>query len=306
MKPAIFVCGKQSVEKTSLIRTVINTLPSSPLYNTSGNELFETPVVDFVEANSSDTDKIPVPDEAQAVWFCIDGGSSMLSQEEADSIKSLDERALVVVTKSESLNENQIKSLMDFLLGFVSRDQIVLVSEDKKSGLPCLVNRTKKIIENTLNNLSSSSVPPCFDREWDSFFSRRLQLWSQKNEEEANSYITWAAGRAAAIAIVPLPLADVAPLVANEIYMIYRLAGVYGIANDQSLISMIIGCTGGSLVGKLGSSFLPFLKIPIAAAVTYGVGKAAKAFFESGMELNGDTLLEIFEKAKEEASNVFW
>lgn len=306
MKPTIFVCGKQRVEKTALIRTVIHTFHSSPLYNTSGNELFETPVVDFVEANSSDTNKIPVPDEAQAVWFCIDGNASMLSQEEADSIKSLDERALVVVTKSESLNEDQIKSLMDILLGLVSREQIVLVSEDKKSGLPCLINRTKKIIGNTLKNLSSSFFPSRFDREWDRFFSRRLQLWSQKNEEEANSYITWAAGRAAAIAIVPLPLADVTPLVANEIYMIYRLAGVYGIANDQSLISMIIGCTGGSLVGKLGSSFLPFLKIPIAAAVTYGVGKAAKAFFESGMELNGDTLLEIFEKAKDEASSLFW
>jgi uncharacterized protein (DUF697 family) len=145
-----------------------------------------------------------------------------------------------------------------------------------------------------------------FEREWDEFFSKRLNLWNQKNEEEANSYITWAAGRAAAIAIIPLPLADVAPLVANEIYMIYRLAGVYGIANDQSLITMILGCTGGSLAGKMGASLVPFLKIPIAAAVTYGVGKAAKAFFESGMELNGETLKELFENAMDEASSIFW
>lgn len=307
MKPAIYVCGKQSVGKSSLIRTVIQTsLGSQQLYTSSGNELYETPVVDFIEANSTFADTVPVQNEVQAVWFCLDGGTSALSQEEGDFIKSLDSRALVVVTKSELMNEDQTKSMMDALMNLVSREQIVLVSESKKSGLPCLINKTKQIIENTSRGLSPRILSYSYEREWDNYFSRRLHLWSQKNEEEANSYITWAAGRAAAIAVVPLPLADVTPLVANEIYMIYKLAGVYGIANDQSIISMILGCTGGSLVGKIGASFLPFLKIPIAAAVTYGVGKAAKAFFESGMELNGDTLLEIFEKAKDEASSLFW
>ena len=115
-----------------------------------------------------------------------------------------------------------------------------------------------------------------------------------------------AAGRAAAIAFIPLPLADVTPLIANEIYMIYKLAGLYGIATDNTVISMLLGCAGGSIAGKIGASMLPFLKIPIAAAVTYGVGKTAKAYFESDMTLNEDDLRKEFLAAEREAKNKKW
>ena len=88
--------------------------------------------------------------------------------------------------------------------------------------------------------------------------------------------------------------------------MIYKLAGLYGIATDNTVISMLLGCAGGSIAGKIGASMLPFLKIPIAAAVTYGVGKTAKAYFESDMTLNEDDLRKEFLAAEREAKNKKW
>ncbi|MBO4492648.1 MAG: hypothetical protein J5944_14965, partial [Lentisphaeria bacterium] len=120
------------------------------------------------------------------------------------------------------------------------------------------------------------------------------------------SYINWAAGRAAAIAFVPLPLADVAPLMANEAYMIYRIGAAYGYAVDKIILTMLAGVAGGSIAGKLAASFLPFLKIPIAAGITYGVGKAAKAYFESGMTLDMDDLKEKFIEGEKESKNTNW
>jgi uncharacterized protein (DUF697 family)/ethanolamine utilization protein EutP (predicted NTPase) len=306
MTPSVYILGKHNAGKTALIRACADNAVCIPYQNLDGVELYQTPCVNFIKRQETDLSWIPLEQEAQAIWFCIDGTVSDLSQESIDFIHALGRRVLLVVTKCDLLNEEQIKALNDSLLKHVLREQIVLISEREKSGFPQLIRKTKCAILNTAKKLGYGFLSLDFETSWDNFFSSRLKIWSQKNEEEANSYITWAAGRAAAIAIVPLPLADVTPLVANEVYMIYKLAGVYGIANDQSLISMILGCTGGSLVGKIGASFLPFLKIPIAAAVTYGVGKAAKAFFESGMELDEETLLDIFEKAKEEASNLFW
>ena len=125
-------------------------------------------------------------------------------------------------------------------------------------------------------------------------------------DKEADKFILWAAGRAAAIAAVPIPLADVGPLMANEAYMIYRIAETYGFSIDKSVVAMLGGVAGGSIAGKLGASFLPFLKVPIAAGITYAVGKAAKAYFASGMTLSKDALVDVFTNARKEADDIDW
>lgn len=125
-------------------------------------------------------------------------------------------------------------------------------------------------------------------------------------EKLAMSYVMWGAGRAAAIALVPLPLADVGPLMANEAYMIHRIAEVYGYTADKSVVAMLAGVAGGSLAGKFFASFLPFLKVAIAPSVTYAVGKAAMAYFASGMTLAEDALKQTANAAGQEARKMDW
>ena len=126
------------------------------------------------------------------------------------------------------------------------------------------------------------------------------------SEEKARSYIRWAAGRAFGIAIVPLPLADVAPLVANEAYMIYRIGGAYGYEVDKTILAGFLGCLDGSIGGLFLASFLPFLKAPIAAGVTYAVGRATNEWFKSGMTLTKEDLKTAFDQAREEAKKMNW
>ena len=125
-------------------------------------------------------------------------------------------------------------------------------------------------------------------------------------DRKADEFILWAAGRAAAIALAPIPLADVGPLMANEAYMVYRIAAVYGFSIDKSVVAMLCGVAGGSILGKIGASFLPFLKVPIAAGITYAVGKTAKAYFASGMTLSRDELTDIFTISRKEADTIDW
>lgn len=123
---------------------------------------------------------------------------------------------------------------------------------------------------------------------------------------EADEYIMWGAGRAAAIALMPLPLADIVPLQLNETYMIQRIGKAYGYKVTEAALAMLMGMIGASLAGKLLASFLPFLKMPIAAGVTYAVGRTAKAYFASGMTLSKDRLQQEFDLARKEADRINW
>ena len=242
-------------------------------------------------------------EKIDAVWFCIDGSTEQI-QANRNYIKNLGENTLLIVTKTEQIPQEKIEPVMNTLLELTKRDQLIMVSAQQQNGLNNLIGKTQKICKKSMPNVADAIKE--WEKKWEDHYAPIRKKWSECVSAEADSYIHWAAGRAATIALIPFPLADVAPLVANEIYMIYRLAGIYGIAVDNTVITMLLGCAGGSFIGKVGASFLPFLKIPIAAAVTFGVGKAAKAYFESNMTLSVQQLKENFRMGKKEAKKIEW
>ncbi|MBP5673478.1 MAG: DUF697 domain-containing protein [Victivallales bacterium] len=122
----------------------------------------------------------------------------------------------------------------------------------------------------------------------------------------ADDYIIWAAGRAAAITMFPLPIADIGALMANEAYMIYRIAETYGYDIDSSIVSMLIASVGGTFMRRLLFSLLPILKIPVVAGITYAMGKVAKVYFASGMTMSREALRIEFTKARRKASRIDW
>ena len=125
-------------------------------------------------------------------------------------------------------------------------------------------------------------------------------------EAIADDYISWGAGRAAGITLLPLPIADLPALMAHEAYMIYRIAETYGYDIDSSMVSMLISMVGGTLTRRLLFSLIPILKVPIAAGITYAMGKVAKAYFASGMTLSREALKREFTRARRKANTIDW
>ena len=125
-------------------------------------------------------------------------------------------------------------------------------------------------------------------------------------EANADDYISWGTGRAVGIMLLPLPIADLPALMANEAYMIYRIAKAYGYDIDSSMVSMLAGMVGGILTRRLLFSLIPILKVPIAAGITYAMGKAAKAYFASGMTLSREALKKEFTRARRKANTIDW
>lgn len=329
-KPNILVCGKTGVGKTSLIQAVTHrgVVPDSAIGNgratTVGFHVYETEIADFIDSEGMDPGAQSVEEYADFIldemlkrldsrdterlihniWYCIDGSGARIQDSDAKLIKAFSDKVLLVVTKCELMRKEQTEAVMNQLLELLPRDRVVMVSAENSTGLAQLIARAQEMSAAAMADAREEIA--AFQTRWDEYYSDMLEDWRESASEDADSCINWAAGRAAAIALTPLPLADVAPLIANEVYMIYKLAGVYGVAVDNAVITMLLGCAGGSVIGKIGASFLPFLKIPIAAAVTYGVGKAAKAYFESGMTLDDDELRERFLESEREAKKRDW
>ena len=124
-------------------------------------------------------------------------------------------------------------------------------------------------------------------------------------QEEVETICRWAAARAAGIAA--LPSFTYAGLLANDVYMVSRIAQAYGVCPAKEGVTSFLVGLGGSAVAALVCAIVPtvILRVPVAAAITYGVGKIAAQWIEEGMpacpnfENYRQRLVEIYEHNKE-------
>ncbi|WP_298703020.1 apolipoprotein A1/A4/E family protein [uncultured Veillonella sp.] len=129
-------------------------------------------------------------------------------------------------------------------------------------------------------------------------------------DAEIESICRWAAARAGVL--VMAPKLSTTALIANDAYMVSKIAQVYGHSLSAGAIIGFLGGLGGSLVSALLTSVFPNpkVKIPLAVCLTYAVGKAAKFWVESGMPMPGDfseyreRMLAIFDHVKTTATTL--
>ena len=99
---------------------------------------------------------------------------------------------------------------------------------------------------------------------------------------EAENLIRWGAARAGVISMTPF-LGGIA-LMANEVYMISRLAKVYDVKLSDRTIMSFLGAFGARVVGSVAAMMIPIpgVGLPVAVSVTYGVGRVAQSWIKDG------------------------
>ena len=329
MIPSILVCGKTGAGKTSLIQALSSNdvVPDEAIGHaeptTMGFVVYNTPVAKFIDCEGMEPgqttgeyadfilkeilnriDGGEAENVITGILYCIDGSGARLQKADVELIKSLGQSLFVVLTKLDAMRKAQFEEMLHKLDDIVPRNKLFVTSSHKTQGLARLQEHIRLMAEHALRDADEQIDD--FRTRWKKYYETKLFRWRDNMSKEADSFINWAAGRAAAIAIIPLPVADIAPLVANEMYMIYRIGSIYGYSVTKNIATMLAGVIGGSFAGKLLASFLPVMKIPIAAGVTYGVGMAAKAFFASGMKLSESDLKTEFKKAEQESKKTNW
>ena len=221
MKSRIIVCGRPETEKTELLKTVISDGVMPSIHSYPIGTVYDTPAVTFFDCSALPeygedffaqlNAAVPLglapgqQDNTDILWYCLDCNNR---QSELEFLADFQGKCLIVLTGCDRLEPQQLESIITLLekVGIDSK-RIVTVSIHNKSGLNTLLTRTLKLLK----------------KRPDELFPAVHAEWEKAQADAADSYIKWAAGRAFGIALVPLPLADVAPLTANEAYMFYKL-----------------------------------------------------------------------------------
>jgi len=119
-------------------------------------------------------------------------------------------------------------------------------------------------------------------------------------EAESEKICRWAAARAGVIVIAPL--VGTMTLMANEIYMVSRLAKLRGVTLSEGALIGFLGSLGATFVGQTIATIIPFppIQVPLGMSITYAVGKVAYAWLKAGQPEDIASFQSIFEDAKEE------
>ena len=114
-------------------------------------------------------------------------------------------------------------------------------------------------------------------------------------EWEAEKICRWAAARAGVIVVAPL--VGTMTLMANEVYMITRLAELRGIKLSESAVLGLLGSLGATFVGQTLVTLIPFapVQIPVGISVTYAVGKVANAWLKAGRPEDIAAFKEVYD-----------
>ncbi len=119
-------------------------------------------------------------------------------------------------------------------------------------------------------------------------------------EERADELINWASVRAGVITLVPG--GGALALAGNQVYMVVRIGQVYGAEISASAAKGFILGMGATLAGQTLAHLIPGINIVIAFSVTYGIGKAAKAWIEDGLPPDLGRYRTICDEMKEEGT----
>jgi len=112
---------------------------------------------------------------------------------------------------------------------------------------------------------------------------------------------------AAAAAIQPFPLLDVALISPIQIAMVQAIGRVHGHSLDRKSIVEILGTFGASLVAQnvmmAAAKFVPFagwmLAASMAYALTWAIGEVSEHYFRNGRGVPQDELREMFNRVYE-------
>lgn len=124
---------------------------------------------------------------------------------------------------------------------------------------------------------------------------------TEDKDIKVETYCRWAAARAGAIVIAPL-LGTVA-LMANEVYLVSRIARVYDVKLTERALIAFLGAMGSRVAGNLLTTLIPFsaIQVPVAVGITYSLGKVTQRWMKDGMPSDMTPYIQMMGEWKDKA-----
>lgn len=207
-------------------------------------------------------------EKIHVVWYCLNAGSSRLESFEEGFIRELSEVLPVVVVLTQSLQEDNVNELLDYIsslrlnikgmVSLIAKPYVISGHHIPSFGLEELVNITFSLLpesaEQAFINAQKVDVmkKAAYARKW------------------AKGFIT----ETFMVGFTPVPFADAPLLATSQIAMIAKITSIFGVSVNRGMITSIVssaaGVTGAVFTGRtLVSNLLKF--VPGAGTIVGGL-----------------------------------
>ncbi|MEJ2592668.1 MAG: GTP-binding protein [Candidatus Thiodiazotropha sp.] len=336
----IAVFGRVSVGKSALLNALLGEerFSVSPLHGetrhsdmaawreveAAGVYLIDTPGINEVSGEERERMARDVAARADLVLFVLDGDLTETEFRAIQQLKALHRPLLVALNKSDRYTDAELsllqESLREKLHGLVGETYIVPVAAQPAERIYLQVDATGN--ESELRRRPPSEVTRLTERLWmlienegmalsalnaslfagqlsDEVAGRIVQVRRQVAERVITGYCL---GKGIAVAVNPIPVADLVAALALDASMVVHLARVYGMSVSRGEAGSLIRTIGAQMALlmaavwtvnvtasalKLGSAGLSTLLTAaaqgsVAYYTTYIVGQAAQRYFAQG------------------------
>jgi GTP-binding protein Era len=322
----IAVYGRVSVGKSALLNALLgeSRFSTSPLHGmtrqvatgnwreyAAGNILMiDTPGINEVEGEAREQLAAEVAQRADIVLFVVDGDMTGTELEALRRLKTLGMPLLVVLNKADRYSQRQLEqiqeSLASHLEGLVGQNDIVTASAEPARQLVIRVdeegretetsrqpaadvesvrNRLWSILENEGKSLAAVNASLFAGHLSDEVAARILEA---KRHLGSQLIRTYCLAKGIAVAINPVPVADLVAAAVVDVSMIIHLSRIYGLPINKGEARGLLKTIGAQMVLLMGtvwavhvlSSALKLGTAGLSAVVT-GSAQGALAYYST-------------------------
>jgi GTP-binding protein Era len=229
----------------------------------------------------------------------LNGASAVTAEDEKlqRAIRGAMARSITVINKVDLLDEreqNEYRESVFDKLG-LREDEVLMVSAKRGTGVVALVARIAELLPAALQ---------------DSFIAQQ-QADSALKEKRIRALIYSKAGVCAAVALAPIPIADILVLTPIQMAMVATIGHFHGIEVTPERATELMGVMGAGVglreAARQLIKLVPGYGIAISASVafagTVALGEAANLWFKRRMKVDANDLKELFMRTADKAKH---
>jgi small GTP-binding protein len=310
-KPKVAFAGFGNSGKSSLLNAIYGSevaRVSMRTDETTSPQVAERFGIDFTDTPGVGTSRFSLEDVLELgvlagqhiIIHVLNGASAVSSDDEKlqRAVRGAAAQSITVVNKIDLLDERERDEFVETVsakLG-LREDEILLVSAKRGTGIAELVRRIAELLPAALQ---------------DAFIAQQ-RANSKLKEKRIRALIYSKAGVCAAVALAPIPVADILILTPIQMAMVATIGYFHGVEVTADRAAELMGVMGAGVglreaarqLVKLVPGYGLVVSASIAFAGTVALGEAANLWFERRMKVDAQDLKDLFlrtaAKAKEE------
>lgn len=274
--------------------------------------LLDTPGIDEIEGDERERLAHSVAGRADLVVFVAEGDITRVEHEALKAVSRERRPVVLALNKADRYSREERELLLEKLrertTALLPPEHVLPVSADPRRGEPdiaALRERLWRILESEGKTLAALNASLFAGRLTDELGKRITEARRELAEKVIR---TWCVGKGVAVALNPIPVADLLAAGAVDVALVVHLGRVYGLPVTRTEAGRLIGTIAGQLAVLMGTvwglhiisaalkgvtagfsiAITATLQGAAAYYATYVVGRAAERYFANGKSWGPD------------------